>query len=87
MAYAKHEASAGSEFAKECIEEYENNPNKKPSRKHMVFHHYSFRFVGKRDEAGQFLHRETFYDLSADFYKEYENRLVTYLSNLADELF
>jgi len=86
-AYAMREATAGSPFAKECLAEYEANPVKKPSRHHMLFHHYSFAFVGKRDMNGQFLHRAKFYNLSKAFYDEYENRLAGYLGNLADELF
>ena len=87
MEYATREAAAGSPFAKECLAEYQASPVKKPSRHHMVFHHYSFAFVGKRDANGQFINRAKFYDLSKAFYDEYEKRLVDYLSNLADELF
>jgi len=85
--YATREAAAGSPFAKECLAEYQSNTVQTPSRHHMVFHHYSFAFVGKRDVNGQFLNREKFYDLSQAFYAEYEIRLVDYLCNLADELF
>jgi len=87
MEYAAREAAAGSSFAKECLAEYEAHNIKKPSRFHKVFHHYSFAFVGKRDKNGQFLHRQAFYDLSPEFYQEYQNRLICYLGNLADELF
>lgn len=87
MAYARHEAEAGSGFAKECIREYEEKPDKRPSHGDKVFHHYSFAFVGRRDGNGQFLHREKFYNLSTDFYMEYKNRLINYLGKLVDELF
>ena len=86
-AYAGREAAAGSAFAQECMAEYENCPDKSPSVSRMLFHHYSFAFVGKRNQSGQFLHREKFYDLSAAFYQDYHNALVNYLGNLADELF
>lgn len=86
MAYARREA-AGSQFAKECIKKYEESDDKTPSHRNMVFHHYSFAFVGRGDQNGQFLHREKFYDLSPAFYEEYQDRLISYLSNLADELF
>ncbi len=87
LAYANREAAAGSPFARECLAALEANSDKNPSYKQMVFHHFSFAFVGKRDKAGQFLHREKFYDLSLKFYQEYEKRLTTYLCGLADELF
>ncbi len=87
MVYARAEAAAGSQFAKVCIKEYEENNDKMPSHRNMVFHHYSFAFVGRRDQNGQFLHREEFYDLSPAFYEEYQNRLVGCLVNLANELF
>jgi hypothetical protein len=87
MAYAQTEAAAGSPFAKECLRAYEASADKSPSRHHMVFHHYSFAFVGRRDAQGRFLHREEFYSLSSDFYHAYRSRVSDYLSHLADELF
>jgi hypothetical protein len=53
----------------------------------MVFHHYSFAFVGRRDEAGQFRRRQEFYELSPAFYQAYRDRLARWLCQLADELF
>jgi hypothetical protein len=87
MAYARHEAAAGSPFAAECIAAYENRADKAPSRHDMVFHHYSFAFVGRRDARGQFPNREEFYDLSPEFYREYQQRIAAYLCELADDLF
>jgi tagaturonate epimerase len=87
MAYAQTEAAAGSPFAQECLRAYEASADKSPSRRHMLFHHYSFAFVGRRDAKGRFLHREEFYSLSSDFYDAYRSRVSDYLSGLADELF
>ena len=87
MGYASREATADSPFAQECIKAYEESEDKTPSHRHMFFHHYSFAFVGRRDKDGRFLHRDKFYDLSPGFYQEYENRLISYLGGLADELF
>jgi hypothetical protein len=87
IAYATHEAEAGSEFARECLNEFDRSNDKTPSRRHMVFHHYSFRFVGKRDSEGRFLNRERFYELSPDFYADYAQRFTDYLGMLAEELF
>jgi hypothetical protein len=87
MSYARTEADAGSPFARECLQAYETSVDKSPSRHHMVFHHYSFAFVGRRDALGRFLQREEFYGLSPDFYRAYRTRIADYLSGLANELF
>ncbi|HPO13948.1 MAG TPA: tagaturonate epimerase family protein [Candidatus Hydrogenedentes bacterium] len=86
-AYAEREAAAGSPFARACIEEDDRDGKQKPSHRHKVFHHFSFAFVGRRDKNGQFLHRDRFYDLSQEFYQAYEQCLITYLVQLAEELF
>lgn len=87
IAYATEEAEAGSEFARQCLNEYGGSDDKNPSRRHMVFHHYSFRFVGRRDAQGCFLHRERFYELSPEFYADYSERFADYLGMLSEELF
>ncbi|MCL5102889.1 MAG: tagaturonate epimerase family protein [Armatimonadetes bacterium] len=87
MSYARREAEAGSPFAQECVRAYEASADKSPSRHHMVFHHYSFAFVGRRDERGRFMYRDEFYDLSPEFYRAYQARISDYLSGLAAELF
>jgi hypothetical protein len=87
LAYARREAAAGSTFAAECLRAYETAADRTPSRNHLVFHHYSFAFVGRRDKPGQFLHREAFYSLSAKFYRDYEQRIAAYLGGLAADLF
>jgi hypothetical protein len=43
--------------------------------------------VGKRDREGQFIHREKFYDLSTDFYREYQKRICSYLCEVAADIF
>ncbi|MDO8303756.1 MAG: tagaturonate epimerase family protein [Sedimentisphaerales bacterium] len=87
VGYARREAAAGAAFAQQCLDALEASGDKTPSYKQMVFHHFSFAFVGKRDANGQFLHRERFYGLSQDFYAEYQKKLCTYLCGLAEELF
>ncbi|MHB9036795.1 MAG: tagaturonate epimerase family protein [Armatimonadota bacterium] len=87
MSYARREAEAGSPFAQECIRAYEASADKAPSRHHMLFHHYSFAFVGRRDDQGRFMHRDEFYDLSAEFYRAYQARISDHISSLAKELF
>jgi hypothetical protein len=87
MAYAQTEAAAGSPFARDCLRKDSASAEKSPSRHHLVFHHYSFAFVGRRDAQGRFLHRDEFYTLSPEFYRAYRDRMADYLFGLAKELF
>jgi hypothetical protein len=86
LAYARREATAGSTFAAECIRQFEKDDTRVPSPHYALFHHYSFAFVGRRDDQGQFLNREEFYSLSPAFYQEYQTRVARYLCSLAEEL-
>lgn len=85
--YARREAEAGSDFAAECLRRYEASDNREPSPDHAVFHYYNFASVGKRDQKGQFVHREKFYNMSSDFYHEYQRRICSYLCEVAADLF
>ncbi len=58
-----------------------------PADAALVFHHYSFAFVGRRDASGRFLQREEFYGLLPDFYRAYRTRIADYLAGLVNELF
>jgi len=84
--YARREAKAGSDFAAECLHKYEAGDNRRPSPEHAVFHYYNFASVGKRNRQGQFVHREKFYDLGADFYDEYQRRICSYLCEVAADV-
>jgi hypothetical protein len=84
--YAYREAAAGSAFAAQCLERYKASDNQEPSPDHAVFHYYSFGSVGKRDQNGQFLNREKFYDLPEDFYREYQKRICSYLCEVAADI-
>ena len=81
------EASAGSEFAAECLSQYENSGRQAPSPRHALFHHYGFASVGRRDADGQFVHRAKFYSLPAEFYREYHERLALCLHDVAEDVF
>jgi hypothetical protein len=85
--YARREAQAGSSFAAQCLRQYEESSSPQSSPDHTVFHHYNFGTVGKRDNKGRFVHRQKFYDLSGDFYREYQNRICSYLSEVAADIF
>lgn len=85
--YARREAQAGSDLAAECVRRYEAADNQRPSPEHAVFHYYNFATVGKRDQKGQFVHRDKFYDLPPDFYCEYQRRICRYLSDVAADVF
>jgi hypothetical protein len=87
LAYARREAEGGSDFAAECLRAYESSADRTPSRHHQVFHHYSFAFVGRRDEQGQFAQRQEFYTLSPDFYRAHQQYISDYLATLAEDLF
>jgi hypothetical protein len=41
----------------------------------------------KRDQKGQFVHRDKFYGLPKDFYREYQNRICSYLCEAAADVF
>jgi hypothetical protein len=84
--YARREAAAGSVFAAECLRRYETDVNSTPSPRHAVFHYYNFATVGRRDSNGQFIHREKFYDLSVEFYREYQKRVCEYLREVAADV-
>ncbi|UCG60134.1 MAG: hypothetical protein JSU70_11540 [Phycisphaerales bacterium] len=85
--YARREAAAGSDFAADCIGRYETDTNARPSPGHVVFHYYNFASVGRRDREGQFVHREKFYGLSDEFYREYQTRVSSYLCEVAADVF
>ena len=85
--YARREAAADSTFAVQCLDRYEASDNREPSPDHTVFHYYNFASVGRRDQQGQFILREKFYDLSADFYREYQKRICNYLCQVAADIF
>ena len=87
LAYARHEAENGSEFAAECLRAYEQSPDRKPSRHHQVFHHYGFAYVGRRGRDETFAVREKFYTLSPEFYRAYRDSITEYLGGLARDLF
>lgn len=92
--YARREAAAGSDFAAHCLRQYEtindsstDSLHRIPSPSHAVFHYFGFATVGRRDEKGQFVHRQKFYELPEDFYKLYQDRVVQYLSEVAGDIF
>ncbi len=87
LAYARREASAGSPFAAQCLQQYENAEKPTPGPHHAVFHHYNFASVGRRDEQGQFVYRDRFYDLPAEFFREYHDRVVRFLCDVATDVF
>jgi len=87
LAYTRREAAAGSDFAAQCLREYEGSGDPAPAPHHSVFHHYNFASVGRRDEKGQFVHRDKFYRLPPEFYREYHNRVHVFLCDVADDVF
>jgi hypothetical protein len=86
LAYARREASAGSTFAAQCLREYEAGTDPTPAPHHAVFHHYNFASVGRRDAQGQFVHRDKFYNLPAEFYDAYRARVSRFLCEVAADV-
>ncbi|MCX5645356.1 MAG: tagaturonate epimerase family protein [Phycisphaerae bacterium] len=87
LAYARREAAAGSTFAAQCLRKYEAGEDPAPAPHHSVFHHYNFASVGRRDGHGQFVHRAKFYDLPAEFFRVYHNRIHRFLCDVAADVF
>ncbi|MFC1938786.1 tagaturonate epimerase family protein [Chloroflexota bacterium] len=85
--YARREAEGGSQFATQCIKDYESAGSPAPAPDHPVFEHFHFATVGRRNDKGQFINRERFYSLSPSFYDEYRKQVKEYLCQLADDLF
>lgn len=82
--YAKRESNEGSDFAMQCLKADEG---KQRAVTNEVFRHYSFAYVGKRDDEGKFIHRDLFYDLPDDFYKAHNERISNFLSEIVKDLF
>jgi len=87
LAFARREAERGSTLAIQGLRLLKESADPSPSARHEVFRHYCFASLGRRDDAGQYVHRETLYDLTPAFRQEYSDRLVAFLSQVADDLF
>ncbi|MFC1633880.1 tagaturonate epimerase family protein [Planctomycetota bacterium] len=85
--YARLEAEADSDFAADCLHQHKTSNDRTPSPNHSVFHYYGFATVGRRDDKGQFIHRQKFYELPEDFYRLYQNRVALYLDEVASDVF
>lgn len=87
-AYAQQEAAGGSALAVACMRDAAARGlgDLPGSARDPVFHHFGFAFVGRRDAGGQFRQREEFYALSPAFYRAYQERVVRYLEELAEDL-
>ena len=85
--YARVEAKNGSRLAAKCLSEHESLEKRAPSPSHEVFRQFFFAFPGRRDASGRFIHREMFYTLSEEFYREYQKRVTSHLCELANDLF
>jgi len=58
-----------------------------PSPHHLFFKEYCFATVGKRDDQGNFIHRDKFYDLPEEFYDEMAIRMEHFIMEAANDLF
>jgi hypothetical protein len=87
LAFARREADKGSALAIVGLQAFAASQTASPSATHAVFRHYCFASVGRRDEAGQYVMREMFYDVPEAFRQEYGDRLLVFLGQVADDLF
>jgi hypothetical protein len=87
VAYARREADQGSPAARDSLAAWDAAPETGPSARHKVFQYYSFPFVGRRDAAGEFLHRAAFYRLSPKFLGAFRDRLDRWLGEVAADVF
>lgn len=87
VAYARREAANGSPVAQECLAALSAGSKPQPSPDQPVFHYYSFPFVGRRNQRGQFLHRHEFYQLSPQFCAAYQKEVSAWLCQVADDVF
>ncbi len=88
---ARREAQMGSPVAKEYVAKVEkrlqtegNEFRRLPTD--QFFTDYCFAAVGAKDEKGNFLFRDRFYSLPESTLREYENRVVEYIKELAKDL-
>ncbi len=84
--FARENAREGSMLAAESIKQYESEPGAGPHPRFNLFRLFCYATVGKRDAEGNFIYRDRFYSLSADFYAEYTRRVKGYLCTLARDL-
>jgi hypothetical protein len=87
LAFARREAAKGSRLARVGLESLDASEDPAPGAQHDVFRHYCFASVGRRDERGQFVHREMLYDLPDELYTDYADRLGVFVGVVADDLF
>ena len=87
LRFARRETEKGSALAIAGLKALAASECSSPSARHPVFRHYCFASVGRRDETGQYVMREMFYDLPEAFAREYSDRLQEFLGEVADDLF
>jgi hypothetical protein len=87
LAFARREADAGSRLAQIGLQLLGGSAEPRPSARHQVFRHYCFASVGRRDQRGQYVQREMFYELPDEFYAEFGERIRVFLGEVAADLF
>ncbi|MCF7944815.1 MAG: tagaturonate epimerase family protein [Spirochaetia bacterium] len=88
LAYAEEGAKNGSSFAKYSLSLLKRGRGQiTPSADHLFFKELCFATLGRRDNRGQFVNREKFYDLPSEFYEEMERRVEAHMLEVAADLF
>jgi hypothetical protein len=87
LEFAQENAASGASFARHSLQLFERSGSRQPSPEHMFFKEYCFATVGKRDEQGNYIHRDKFYDLPNEFYSEMAVRMEQFIMEAAEDLF
>jgi hypothetical protein len=87
VGFARREAANGSSIARQTLAELDASSDPSPSWRHSVFHYFSFPYVGKRGQDGQFVRRQEFYRLSQAFNEAHARRIDDYLTGIATDVF
>jgi hypothetical protein len=88
---ARQEERQGSDVARQYLAELDERRRREsdaflPSARDAFFRDFSFAMVGAKDATGAFLHRSRFYPLPPAIQDEYTRRVVSYVTQLAEDL-
>ncbi len=87
LEYVKSCAAEGYATARYALSLLERSGDTHSGADHFFFKEFCFATLGKRDEQGNYIYRDRFYDLSGDFYEEMERRTEGFILEAAEDLF
>lgn len=83
--YVRAQAEQGSEFARQCLDEYLKGERLTVTNK--LFHYYHFATVGLFDDNGEFCVRDSLYSIPQSVIREYQNKLSKQITIYCNDLF